>query len=215
MTDAQIIQLWNLLFPDNDTREISPQDLRDGLVSFLNAFSARIGNLPNLTTDVKTSIVNAINSLVTRIANLEIRFEPQFGNADPNDVPPVINEYGAIYIQQEVQGMSVVDIGYWIYSNVQNVGWINITSLNSVLYTPQTLSLSQKKQALKNLGWIEIGGNIFEYKRNPNNVTVGFFPGDIALNGWIGPTNFGKLLVYVSGDATNIASWNVIDNIEF
>lgn len=215
MTDAQLIQLWNLLFPDNDSREISEQDLRDGLIAFLNTLSTRIGNLPGLNTYVKTSLVAAINELVSRLGNLEDRFTPQFGNADPNDVPPVINEYGAIYIQQEVAGMSVVDVGYWVYSNVQNVGWINITSLNSVLYTPQNLSLAQKKQALLNLGWIEINGNIFEYRRNPSNMGFAITAGEIAVNGWVSPTRFGKLLIYVSGDPSNSASWNIVDYIDF
>lgn len=127
MTDAQLIQLWNLLFPDNDSREISEKDLRDGLIAFLNTLSTRIGSLPSLQTNQKTSIVLAINELVSRIGNLENRFEPQFGDTDPNQVPPPNPfDYGSIYIQQENQGGNIVDIAFWIYTNV-SPGWLNLS----------------------------------------------------------------------------------------
>ena len=132
MTDAQLIQLWNLLFPDNDSREISEQDLRDGLLAFLNTISARIGNLPNLNTSVKTSLVNAINELVLRLNNLENRFAPTFGIADPNEIPPTNSgNYGAVYIQQENAGGLIKDIGYWIYTNLEDSPWINLAELTS------------------------------------------------------------------------------------
>lgn len=135
MTDAQLIQLWNLLFPDNDSREISEQDLRDGLIAFLNTMSTRIGSLPNLSTFIKTSLVAAINELVSRLENLEDRFAPQFGIADPNEVPPPnYYDYGSIYLQQQNIGGNIYDIGFWIYTNVQNVGWLNLISLIKPVY---------------------------------------------------------------------------------
>lgn len=135
MTDAQLIQLWNLLFPDNDSREISEQDLRDGLIALLNTLSTRIGNLPNLNTVIKTSIVNAINELVYKYDLLAERVAPQFGEADPNDVPPPSSwDYASIYIQQEVIEGDAYDIGFWIYTGVEGVGWLNLISLIKPIY---------------------------------------------------------------------------------
>lgn len=135
MTDAQLIALWNLLFPDNDSREISEKDLRDGLLALLDTISTRIGNLPNLNTSVKTSLVNAINELVSRLNNLEDRFAPQFGIADPNEIPPTNSgNYGALYIQQVNIGGNIYDVGFWIYTNVQDIGWLNLISLIKTVY---------------------------------------------------------------------------------
>lgn len=128
MTDAQLIQLWNLLFPDNNQREISEADLRKGLTDFLTSISARIGSLPSLLTNQKTSTVVAINELVGRLQNLENRFDPQFGDADPNQVPPPNPfDYGSIYIQQANQGGNIVDVAFWIYTNV-GLGWLNLSN---------------------------------------------------------------------------------------
>lgn len=216
MTDAQIKVLWDLLFPDNDNREISPEDLRNGLIALLDALSARMGNLPSLTTVVKTSLVAAINSIKTDLDSITNQLDVQFGTADPNDVSPPIYSIGTLYVRQDNVGGNIVNTEMWIFTGVEDVGWANLTqTFSAVLFTPQTLSLSEKTQALKNLGYIEIEGNLFEYKRNPNNNTIGIVAGDIALNGWITATNFGRLLIYVSGSPTSVASWNVVDNIEF
>lgn len=134
MNDAQLIQLFNLLYPDNNERQISEEDLRNGLTQFLNALSGRIGNLQNLQTSVKTSIVNAINSIKVEVDEIWLKVDPLFGNADPNEVPPPNFDIGSIYIQQENIGGNIYNVGYWIYTGVRDVDWLNITSLVKKVY---------------------------------------------------------------------------------
>lgn len=61
---------------------------------------------------------------------------------------------------------------------------------------------------------IEIGGNIFEYRPMPSNVSGSPVNGDIAANGWIGQTEFGLILV-LNDDANPelLVSWDVISKI--
>ena len=40
-----------------------------------------------------------------------------------------------------------------------------------------------------------------------------FKAGDLAINGWINQTTYGKILSYVSGDATEVGSWEIIEQI--
>ena len=42
--------------------------------------------------------------------------------------------YLALYIQQQNIGGNIVDIGYWIYTNVQNIGWLNLITLIKKVY---------------------------------------------------------------------------------
>lgn len=207
------LNLINSIFVTNGQQEITGANSNPVLVAMLNSLYGITGNNQSLSTSVKTNLVAAINELKDGIDGIN-PINLYTGGADPNVEPPNGGDIDVLdfYTQTDIGGA----IALWLYTGIPGLGWLNLTqTVSAVLFTEQNLSVAQKKQALKNLGYIEIGGNLFEYRRNPNNNTIGFIPGDIALNGWITSTNFGRLLVYVSGDATNITSWNVLDNIEF
>lgn len=138
----------------------------------------------------------------------------------PNPDPEAqLNPYkiGDFYVQTSTGTSSGNVQSVWMYLGYHTgEEWINLAgSGSSILYTAQTLSATQKRQVLKNLGWIEIGGNLFEYKKRPDNPGLSVQAGDIAVNGWISSTRFGKLLVFSSGEHDQIGSWNVLDEIEF
>lgn len=182
----------------------------DGIVDTLYGIA---GNNQDLQTAAKNNLVAAINELKNQL-DLINPIEHYNGGADPNVEPPNGGDFNVLdfYTQTGVGGAEAL----WIYTGVPSIGWLNLTgNLNSVLYTAQNLTIPQKKQALLNLGYIEINENIFEYRRNPANATVGIIPGEIALNGWVTPTQFGKLLIYVGGTVTNSSSWNIVDSIDF
>lgn len=206
------ITLINSIFVANGVQAITGTNSNAVLNAMIAALYEITGNNEDLDTAAKNNLVAAINELKNQIDAIDA-INKFTGGADPNVEPPNGGDFdtGDIYIQTTETGA----IAYWIYTGIEpSIGWLNLTAnLSSVLYTSQSLSLAQKKQALKNLGWIEIGGNLFEYKRNPNNNTVGFIAGDIAVNGFIDANTFGRLLVYVSGTPTNINSWNQVDVI--
>ncbi len=60
---------------------------------------------------------------------------------------------------------------------------------------------------------ILINGNPFTYKKHPLNNTGNILEGDLALNGWINNSRFGKILSYVSGDPLISNSWREIESI--
>lgn len=170
MTDAQLKQLFAILFPDNDNREISEKDLRDGLAAFLDTISARIGSLPNLDTHIKVSLVRAVNELVDRLSFLEDRFAPEFGEADPNITPPPgAFDYGSLYIQQQVLGGDVFDVGYWVYTNVQGVGWLNLTGISqTVVYRADHYEDLPPVGNLNYIYLVEDTGNTYVWNNNNN-----------------------------------------------
>ena len=60
---------------------------------------------------------------------------------------------------------------------------------------------------------IIIEGNRFEHVPIVGNDGSSFKAGDLAINGWINQTTYGKILSYVSGDATEVGSWEIIEQI--
>ena len=63
--------------------------------------------------------------------------------------------------------------------------------------------------------FIEISSNKFTLKKHPNNTSLATLEvNDMVCDGWWSDTEFWRLAVYVGGETTNAASWNVIDTIE-
>jgi len=56
----------------------------------------------------------------------------QYGEADPNVVPPPTFVIGTLYIQQELSEFGHENIALWIYTGVSTVGWLNLTDLNKL-----------------------------------------------------------------------------------
>lgn len=207
------LNLINSIVIANGNQEITGTNLNAVLNAMLDSLYEITGNNEDLDTTYGADLVGAINEVFHLIDDIQ-SINIYSGNADPNVTPPNggNTNVGDIYIRT----LSGQAVQYWVKTGITGSVWIDLTAnSNAVIYTPQTLTNPQKQQALLNLGYILIEGNLFEYKRNPNNNTSGILAGDIAVNGWIAPNNFGKLLVYVSGTETNIASWNIIDNLEF
>lgn len=188
MNDSQLIALWNLLYPDNVQRLISPQKHREGLIALLNAISARIGSLPLLQTAAKNSIVAAINELVSRLEVIEDTLTPLYGTADPNVTQPAgfTGLIGQIYLQQTIVDGNVESIAYWIYTGVKDYEWAKLNpitggsgSTNRHTYHTysgnDTISLPS---GATDVYWISINNTIFQ-----KNADVGFTigSGDITL----------------------------------
>lgn len=83
--------------------------------------------------------------------------------------------------------------------------------------------LADKSEISNELGWeefspksnkIKINGNDFSYIPIVGNDGSSFQAGDIAKDGWLSQTSFGKLLTYKgSGDPTLSENWNIIESI--
>lgn len=61
--------------------------------------------------------------------------------------------------------------------------------------------------------YILINGNPFEYKKHPDNETGEIQEGDLAINGWITETRFGKVLSYKTGNPEDVESWTILEEI--
>lgn len=198
----------------NGNQEITAAILNPILLQIINSLYDITGNNEDLSTDDKSNLVAAINELKESINDLD-PISLYNGGDDPNVTPPNGGDFNVLdfYTKTGVSGAESL----WIYTGIEpSIGWLNLTgSLSAVMFTVQSLTEAQKKQALKNLGYIEIGGQLFEYRKKMGSVSVGIAAGDIALNGWISPTRFGELLVYVSGSPTLLASWDVVNEINF
>ena len=105
-------------------------------------------------------------------------------------------------------------------ATINNVGASNANTLVGCGGTIEVSSLSandvltvQISVQRKQNNTIYIEGNPFEYIPIVGNSGSSFVTGDIAMNGWINQTTFGKILSYVSGDATELGSWEIIEQI--
>lgn len=114
-------------------------------VSSINAVDTKVGDLTNLTTTVTTSVVNAINSLVTDIASViaMIGDLTQLTTTDKSDVVSAINE---------VKGM--IDIA-GITNAMFPVGSVYLTMGN---VNPAT-TLGVGTWSLLSEGYLKCGGN--------------------------------------------------------
>lgn len=96
MTEAQVLALINLYIVANGNNEITADVLRPILVAMLEQPNDKVGELSSLSTTDKTSIVNAINEVLTATTS---GFEIHTGTPDPNVTPPGSFSIGDWYIR--------------------------------------------------------------------------------------------------------------------
>jgi len=93
---------------------------------------------------------------------------------------------------------------------VENVWYITTNNSNAYLWFNSQYNLINKPV---NLDLIYIEGSAFRYIPILGNDGSSFQAGDLATDGWISQNEYGKILQYVSGDATLFASWEIIESI--
>ena len=96
MTEAEILALINLHIVANGNNEITANILRPILQAMLSQPNDKIGELVDLDTTDKSSIVNAINEIFN-VSNSS--FDIHTGTADPNITPPGTYSIGDWYVR--------------------------------------------------------------------------------------------------------------------
>lgn len=181
MTDAELLALFENLYPDNNSREISEKDLRDGLEALLLSLSQRLGQLDDLTTPVATTIVQAINSIQSQLNNLATP-TVEYGTDNPNLTPPDNYDVGTLYAQQEIIGETIEVIAIWMFSAIQGIGWFKLIDENGFLSGIQVVYKSAS--SVFDLPALSKNESIC-YRFNDVNDTVG----DYTKTGIIGGTS--------------------------
>lgn len=97
MTEAEILALINTYIVANGNNEITANILRPILVAMLEQPNDKIGDLTNLDTTDKSSIVNAINEIFGAMGSSS--FTVHSGTDDPNITPPSSFSIGDWYIR--------------------------------------------------------------------------------------------------------------------
>lgn len=59
---------------------------------------------------------------------------------------------------------------------------------------------------------IRIEGRSFTYIPHATNSTGGFQNGDLALDGWVDDTTFGKILKYNGGNPSLFSGWDLVES---
>lgn len=96
MTEAQVLALINLYIISNGNNEITADVMRLILVAMLGQPNDKVGELGDLDTTDKTSIVNAINELKNESGS---GFIIHTGADDPNVTPPGSFAIGDWYVR--------------------------------------------------------------------------------------------------------------------
>lgn len=116
MTQQQVIALIQQWIVANGNEEITADVLRPILEAMVNQPNDLIGDLNDLTTTNKDSVVDAINE-VNNLSNGGITIH--YGSDTPFTTPPVSFELGDFYAQ--LDGSSV--LGFWQYNGNE---WVEI-----------------------------------------------------------------------------------------
>ena len=95
MNEAQVLALINSFIVANGNNEITANVLRPILIAMLEQPNDKVGELGDLQTTDKSSIVAAINELVGASSGFDIHT----GTADPNVTPPGTFGIGDWYIR--------------------------------------------------------------------------------------------------------------------
>lgn len=96
MSEADILALINTYIVSNGANEITADVMRPILIAMLEQPNDKVGELTDLDTTDKDSIVDAINELVSSVGG---GFEIHSGTADPNVTPPGSFSIGDWYIR--------------------------------------------------------------------------------------------------------------------
>lgn len=117
----------------------------------------------------------------------------------------------------------LANIQDWVQQVIANKKEIHefpeLTTLEGSEYVAVSKNGETKKTLVSNFinssapEYILIEGNRFRYEPILGGVPGNFQLGDLALNGWISQTNWGKILSYSGGDPTLFSSWEIIEDI--
>ncbi len=133
-TLAQVIAKINNDIIPNGNEEITGIILNSVLLDMVAQINDLVGELDDLNTDDATSIVNAINSLKQELDNfINSQTGALTGIYDPNEEEPIgfDGRIGTIYIQNGVFGFNIMPLSYWIYTGINDIGWLNLTAHNT------------------------------------------------------------------------------------
>lgn len=148
-----LINTINSNIKPNGNQDITALVLNPILVNTLIKLDGIIGGLTDLDTTDKSSIVNAINSLLISVNNIE-SIKIHSGGQNPNVVPPSTPfELGDFYQQIDVNTSQIID--YFVFTGVGENTWISLTEFangNYVSYNFQPLTPSQQAQVRENIG---------------------------------------------------------------
>jgi hypothetical protein len=163
MTEEEIIALINLHIVANGNNEITANVLRPILIDILGQPNDKIGELTDLNTTDKTSIVNAVNELTN---TLNSGFNIHEGTLDPNITPPASFSIGDWYIRS----------GISLYQYNGDI-WVLLSSVPIVLPAPQDL------QSVLDTGDYAESSNLYssaEINLDDNNPLVSFYMGSAS-----------------------------------
>lgn len=119
MNEAAVLSLINLYIVANGNNDITADVLRPILQAILSQPNDKIGELTDLDTTDKDSIVNAINELVSASGST---FEVHVGTADPNVTPPGSFSIGDWYVRS---GTSIYQYNGNTWVLLQSAGTIS------------------------------------------------------------------------------------------
>lgn len=130
-TKAEIVnQIEEQIIP-NLMELITGGILQNVLLGMVDQINTLVGELDDLNTDDRSSIVNSINELVSNIQAIEDNLTPYvyFGLDDPNIVTPVgfEGDIPSFYVQQEHVEFDVVNVGFWTYTGIFGKEWVNLS----------------------------------------------------------------------------------------
>ncbi|HET8838500.1 MAG TPA: hypothetical protein VFM82_05835 [Flavobacteriaceae bacterium] len=156
MTQAQVLLLIQQNIVQNNNEEITADVLRPILEEMLKQPNLLIGNLDDLSTDDKTSIVAAINELQQEI-NSDEGVVIHYGTGTPNNTPPASFDLTDYYVQQS----GSVTLGMWQWNGNEWSKIENIPAAREILINNQNFRLA----------------------KGINNTAAGIEIGDIATGG--------------------------------
>lgn len=97
---SYVISQINTFIVANGNNEITANVLNPILELIIDFANNHMGDLDNLTTDETDTLVDAINSLKQNINDIVGNsVQLHVGNANPNDEPPLLYNYGDFYMQ--------------------------------------------------------------------------------------------------------------------
>jgi hypothetical protein len=113
-TYAEVIEQINTYIVANGNNEITANVLNPILKILADFSNNTIGNLEDLTTDENDTIVDALNSLVQNISDINNNGVKLFtGNDNPNTTPPSNYDYADFYMQVDSIDSTPIQLWQW------------------------------------------------------------------------------------------------------
>ncbi len=156
---SEVITAINTYIVANGNNEITANVLNPILQIMTNFTNNTIGNLDDLTTDEKNSIVEAINSLKINFDDLNnTGVQLHTGYDDPNVTPPLTYNYADFYMQLDSVDDSPIYL--WQYNGIEWVTDMVVpvgTGISSKRYVGAGQDYELPIGAIAFKGWINDG----------------------------------------------------------